>query len=250
VSFVLDEGGAIAYDAPMRRRKTSGRGRGQRRLAFERPQERKVKLGRKKSASSGPSHQAREEFDPRHPLHVTVKLVEGLPSLRWGREYGVIVEALRAGCTRAGRLVEGVFRLVHFSVQGNHMHWIVEAGDRESLARGVGGMCIRIAKALNRLWKRTGEVFAQRYHAHVLGTPSEVRNALAYLYRNAEKHGRKAPPGWMDPCTSARWFDEFNVCPALTRETRPVASALTWLLKEGLRRAGRLWPAPPHATRG
>ena len=77
------------------------------------------KLGRKPSASSGPSHQAREEFDPRHPLHVTVKVVEGLPSLRGIKEFHVIREAMRAGCERAGRLADGVFRLVHFSVQGN-----------------------------------------------------------------------------------------------------------------------------------
>ena len=234
----------------MKKRRASGGGRGQGKLLFKPARKRKgKKLGRKKSPSSGPSHQAREAFDPRHPVHVTVKVLEGLPSLRWGREYGAIVTAMREGCTRPGRLVDGVFRLVHFSVQGNHMHWIVEAGDRESLARGVAGLCVRIAKALNRLWGRKGKVFAQRYHAHVLKTPSEVRNTLAYLFRNAEKHGRKVPPGWMDPCTSARWFD-FDDCPGSTLEARPVALAMTWLLQEGWRRAGPLRLAPPQPARG
>ena len=99
----------------MRKKRDSGGGRGQGKLPFKPARKRKgKKLGRKKSPSSGPSHQAREEFDPRHPVHVTVKVLEGLPSLRWGREYGAIVTAMREGCTRPGRLVEGVFRLVHF----------------------------------------------------------------------------------------------------------------------------------------
>ena len=143
------------------------------------------KLGRKPSASSGPSHQAREEFDQAYPVHVTLKVADGLPSLRGLKAYGVILEAIREACTRPGRLVDGMFRLVHYSVQGNHMHLIVEAGDSECLARGVGGMCTRIAKRLNKLWGRTGVIFPERYHARVLRTPTEVRNAIRYLYRNA-----------------------------------------------------------------
>ena len=100
-------------------------------------------------------------------------------------------------------------------------------------------MCL-FGKGLNKLWGRKGKVFAHRYHVHVLKTPSEVRNAIQYLYRNAEKHGRKVPAGWADPCTSIQWFDGFDDYPCSTTEPRPVAEAKTWLLSQGWRRAGRL----------
>ena len=198
------------------------------------------KVGRPPSPSSGPSHQAREEFSSRHPLHVTLKVLDGLPSLRGLKEFHVIREAFREGSTRPGRLVDGEFRLVHYSVQSNHIHLLVEARDRQSLARGICGLNTRIGKGLNKLWGRKGKVFAHRYHVHVLKTPSEVRNAIQYLYRNAEKHGRKVPMGWADPCTSIKWFDGFDDYPCSTTEPRPVAEAKTWLLSQGWRRAGRL----------
>ena len=205
------------------------------------------KLGRKPSASSGASHQAREEFSSRHPLHVTLKVADGLPSLRGIKAYRVILAAIRESCTRAGRLAEGVFRVVHYSVQGNHIHLIVEAGDLESLARGIGGLCTRIAKSLNKLWGRRGKVFPERYHARVLKTPNEVRNTIRYLYRNAEHHGRNVPPGWADPCSSVIWFDGFEDRRWSPKGERPVAEARTWLLMQGYRLAGPLYLGPQPA---
>ena len=139
----------------------------------------------RKRRSERPSvpHDARPELAARHPVHVTLRLARGLPSLRVGRSYRVLEGAMRAGRERFG------LRLVKYSVQSNHVHMLVEADGRESLSRGMQGLAIRMARALNRTWTRTGKVFADRYHAHVLGTPREVRNALAYVLGNARKHG-------------------------------------------------------------
>ena len=71
---------------------------------------------------------------------------------------------------------------------GNHVHLIVEAPDRKALARAMKGLGVRIARALNRLMKRSGRVIADRYHAHILKTPSEVRHARNYLTTNAHRH--------------------------------------------------------------
>jgi putative transposase len=73
-------------------------------------------------------------------------------------------------------------------VQGNHIHLIVEAENKRALARGMQGLQIRIAKGLNRVMKRRGKVFSDRYHAHILRTPTEVRNALRYVRENHRKH--------------------------------------------------------------
>ena len=79
------------------------------------------------------------------------------------------------------------FRVTHYSVQGNHLHLIVEADDKEALSRGMQGLTIRIARAINRLAKRSGRVFADRFWSRVLATPCEVRHAIAYVLGNAPR---------------------------------------------------------------
>jgi REP element-mobilizing transposase RayT len=61
-------------------------------------------------------------------------------------------------------------RIVHYSIQGNHLHLIVEVDDTVSLSRGVQGLAVRIARRLNALIRRRGAVFVDRYHAHALRT--------------------------------------------------------------------------------
>ena len=48
--------------------------------------------------------------------------------------------AFAGGCERTG------FRLVHFSVQSNHVHLIAEGDCRTSLTRGLQGLAIRMAR--------------------------------------------------------------------------------------------------------
>jgi REP element-mobilizing transposase RayT len=118
------------------------------------------------------SHRKRDVLRGNEPVHVTVRLIDRLPSLRRSGTISALKAVFAAGCDRFG------FRLVHWSVQSNHIHMLVEAADNGSLSRGMQGLMVRIAKALNRLWARKGKVFSDRYHAHILRTPREVRNAL------------------------------------------------------------------------
>lgn len=102
-------------------------------------------------------------------------------------------------------------RLVHYSVQRNHLHLMVEAADRRSLSRGMQGLGVRLAKAVNRALGRSGTVFAERYHARRIRTALEVRQVLQYILNNARRHaaqyGARLADGWLDPCSSAPYFD-------------------------------------------
>ena len=129
------------------------------------------------------SHAKREVLRGHHPVHVTMKLRAGLPSLRRPDELECLREIFRIGGDRRG------MQITHFSVQSNHIHLIIEATHTQSLSRGMQGLAVRMAKKLNRLWNRRGSVFADRFHAHVLYTPRAVRHALAYVLHNARKHG-------------------------------------------------------------
>ena len=157
----------------------------------------------------------------------------------------------------AGARARFGFRLVHFSVQRDHLHLLAEASDRRALSRGLQGLAIRVAKSVNRRLGRHGSVFADRYHARALKTPREARLALRYVLLNARKHERgerRIPAGFVDGCSSAPWFDGWSrprelafVASARVSEA-PVVEPRTWLLRVGFRRAGPLDPddAPGH----
>ncbi len=143
--------------------------------------------GRKpRGARAGVKHVTRTYSSEREPLHVGLRLCRGVPNMQWPRVFKVVQRAFEHAAAQRDD-----FRVTHYSVQGNHMHLIVEADDRTALSRGMQGLTIRIAKALNRLANRTGKVFADRFWSRVLATPREVRNAIAYVLGNTRVHAER-----------------------------------------------------------
>ena len=135
--------------------------------------------GRKpKGAKAGVPH-VRRGFVGKAPVHVTVRMLPHVWNLRSNRSWAVIQRALLAGADRWG------MRLCKFSVQGNHLHLIVEG---PSLGQAMKALGVRVARGLNKMMGRKGRVWADRYHAHVLRTPTEVRNAVHYVVNNYQKH--------------------------------------------------------------
>jgi REP element-mobilizing transposase RayT len=152
--------------------------------------------GRKRVAVRGRVvHRRRPVLKARFPVHVTWRMREDVGWLRKPRCFKALARAFWRGSNRFG------FRLIHYSVQGNHVHLLVEAKDERSLARGMNGLGVRVAKGLNRALERRGRVLEDRYHAHILKTPTEVKRARAYLLANAARH-----IAWRgaDPYTSRR----------------------------------------------
>lgn len=144
------------------------------------------------------SHATRSKLTRHDPTLVTTKLVPGCPNLRNEANAAILQRALDSGAERFG------FRLIEYSIQSNHLHLIVEAQDARSLARGMQGLLVRVAKRLNRAWSRRGKVLIDRYHARILRTPREVRAALVYVLQNARKHGARL--FGIDAWSSGRWF--------------------------------------------
>src|SRR5207245_1890478 len=111
-------------------------------------------------------------------VHVTMRLCAGLPTLRGARTFRALRRVL-AGAREAGT------RVTHYSVMSNHLHMLVEANDRETWMRQMKGLSVRMARGINRVLDRAGQVFADRYHARILRSPREVRNGIAYVLLNA-----------------------------------------------------------------
>jgi len=190
---------------------------------------RRKNAGRKpKGERAGVAHLARPRVSGRVPLHVGLRLVRGLPDLQRRLWFRLVVQS----CERAAARRED-FRVTHYSVQGNHLHLIVEADDRQALSRGMQGLTIRIARAINRRAKRSGRVFADRFWSRVLATPREVRHAIAYVLGNSRKHAERMGL-WITPPPR----DPFSAGPGSDRPG--LHEPRTWLLREGWTRA----PAP------
>ncbi|GAO02883.1 transposase [Anaeromyxobacter sp. PSR-1] len=195
--------------------------------------------GRKpKGARAGVSHHGRPEVTATTPVHVTLRLLPHVWNLRSRRSLRVVEAALSAVRNRL------TFRVVHFSLQGNHLHLLVEAEGAAALSAGMQGLSIRLAKGLNRMMARRGRVFADRYHAHVLRTPAEVRHALAYVLLNHRSHraraGERAGRGTVDPYSSGACFEGWREAVARADAPGVTARPRTWLLATGWRRRGLL----------
>jgi len=181
------------------------------------------------------------------PVHITQKLCDGLPTLRDVR----VLRELNNIFRTVNR--EGWLRVVEYSVQSNHLHMICEVrGGRrstkenvalsleETLGLEIQGLKVSIARRLNRLWGRTGTVFADRYDRVDLTSPRQVRNAIRYVLQNIFRHSSMGPeegPVQPDPFSSGAWFTgwkeaRLRVSPGALIDA-PVCEPETWLLSVG-----------------
>ena len=169
-------------------------------------------------------HRPRENFR-KGTLHVTLRLRREVWNLRTHRCFRALKRAFARGCERFG------YRLIHFSVQGTHIHMIVEAPEVVALGRAMKGLQVRMARALNKVMRRKGAVFADRYHAHLLRSPRETLHAIRYVLDNWVVHARRDNqplPHGVDP-----------YCSDSPNDTGPplVAEAEYWMLCIGVPRA-------------
>jgi REP element-mobilizing transposase RayT len=196
------------------------------------------------AARPSPPHRPRAPHAARWPVHVTMRARDAIPSLRSTHVFSSLRDSLSASHKAA-------FRVVHFSVQSDHIHLVLEGDAPLALVRGVQGLAGRCAKAVNRAAGRRGRVWSSRYHSHALRTPTETRHGFVYVLLNFRKHLR-ASPG-IDPRSSGPWFSGWRTPTLSPRDGAPVALPRTWLAAVGWRRAGGAIalderPAPARAS--
>ena len=204
-----------------------------------------------KGPRAGAPHQQRPFLHARYPVHVTLRVVAAVGNLRPRRVYQAIREATLTTARREN------FRIIHLSIQRNHVHLIVEADDKSALASGMQGFQISAAKHLNAAIskgrpgpRRRGAVFPDRYHAEIITSPTQARHALAYVMANFRKHheDQAGPastwkidwfssavmfPGWAEYGDEAfLWRGPPSYDPLITYQPK------TWLLREGWAKAG------------
>lgn len=197
---------------------------------------RRANAGRKRGARV--AHAPRPEHDFRHPVHITLRAVKGLPSFRTPLLYAAIENSIRA-------MQRADFRINEFSVQDDHVHLISEGDDKHALARGMSSFKVRAARRVKRaLGLASGPIWQERYHRRDLTSPRQVRNALVYVIANYKKHFRRADgTPRIDACSSAPWFGGW-----ISERSRspdapsPVEPSRTWLGRTGWKRHGLIHP--------
>ena len=138
-----------------------------------------------KGKRAGAPHKERPFLHARYPVHVTLRVVAAVGKLRRRCAYQAIREATLTTARRED------FRIVHLSIQHDHIHLLVEADDKRALAAGMQGFQISAAKHLNAAVskgkpgpRRRGTVFPDRYHAEIVTSPTQARHALSYVVIN------------------------------------------------------------------
>lgn len=130
-------------------------------------------------------HRTRETFDRTLPALVTLRMAKSVYNLRSQRSFNVLKRALSGGKDRFGT------RIIHFSVQGNHIHLIVETPGKDSLFRAMKGLGVRVARKMNGMMGRRGRVIGDRYHAGLLRSHRQAVRAVHYVRENHRKHFAK-----------------------------------------------------------
>jgi REP element-mobilizing transposase RayT len=217
------------------------------------------KPGPKRDKRSGSPHRVRPELSGRDPIHVVLRVAQAVGSLRKRWMYAALREATIAVALRELAFEDtGAFRIVHISIQRDHIHLIVEAANKVALSRGMQSFQISAAKHINRAFsakaglavRRRGSVFPDRFHQEVITTPRQARHALAYVLNNWRKHGQdkgELQRTWkVDPFSTGATFggwkelENSDVMWPLRDTYAPLAVYYpkTWLLREGWRRHG------------
>jgi len=155
--------------------------------------------GRKKIYKDLLPHSKRPPISMHYPLHITIKLKPGIKTLRKRDCYKLFRESVKQA------VLFGV-SVVHYSVQSNHVHLIVESKSRTALACGMKSLCIRLAKGINNIHGTIGKIFCDRYYLHILKTPTEVKEALVYVFKNTAKAIKSK--NLFDPFSSILAFKE------------------------------------------
>src|SRR4051812_4678789 len=135
----------------------------------------RANAGRKRGPRPNTPHRARPVHHAWKPVHVTLRA--RITPLR----SQFVFPTVRLALLRAARRDPERFRVVHFSVQPDHLHLVVEAKDARSLSIGMRGLAVRVARYVNDLLGRRGKFWADRWHGRALGSPREMRNVMLYV---------------------------------------------------------------------
>jgi REP element-mobilizing transposase RayT len=170
------------------------------------------RAGRPAKNDPGIRHRSRMKINKPTSFHLTIKVRENKADIQSKK----LLKALHHAIGRA-RLKN--LKVVHYTLEYNHVHLLVETNDHRILHAGMQALGISFSKAINKLKSYKGSVYKHRYHQRRIGSARELKNVLLYIFNNGRKHKR-----------TTRRIDPFN---SLLVEPRlnflfPLEAKLIW----------------------
>lgn len=141
----------------------------------------KRKNAGRKRRSTFASHVRRGRINRQTPVHLTLRLRDGLTGLR-SEKFLAQFRKAAVGATKKG------LRILHYSLQTNHFHILAEADNNQILANAMKSLVTCLAIWLKKMWRRKGSIFSERFHSRILRTPTEVKRVLRYILLNYARH--------------------------------------------------------------
>jgi hypothetical protein len=164
---------------------------------------RRTNAGRRRLRSIGVAHRTRPRIGLKTALHINIKLKASIRNK----------ECLRLLKRSISNARKHGLSVIHYSLQSNHVHLIVESSSNEIMTRGMRSLTITFAKGLKR-----GRVQIERYHLHVLRSLRETRNAVMYVLFNQQTHtGLKK--AYVDSYSSLGWIYDLRKLAQLKKFT-------------------------------
>jgi REP element-mobilizing transposase RayT len=156
--------------------------------------------GRPAIQDRGIRHTKREEIRRETPLHLTIKLI------RADVQNKTVLKALRHAILRAR--LQGL-RIIHYSLEHDHIHLYAESDDNKILARAMKALGGSLIKKINKYFKVKGRCYKTRYHLRILRSATEVKNVINYILKNGIKH--KRTKSVIDPYNSALVLHDYRI---------------------------------------
>ncbi len=169
--------------------------------------------GRKPTMDPGIRHTKRLTFHRTTALHLTIKINKENSGLK-------TIEIAKKIKASFKKLYSNSVNLVHFTIEYDHIHLLVEAKSHLHLGKAMQSFGISLAKKLNYHRKKVGTVYKHRYHQRILKTKTEIKNVINYIFQNGKKHG-----------TNFSKFSQFNSYIHFFSGSLPKSSLLLHQLK-------------------
>ncbi len=209
-----------------------------------------VKLGRPpKGARAGAPHKPRPELTKHQPVHVVLRVVKAIGSLRKRHMYKALREATIAVALRELAYKDmGLFRIVHISIQRDHIHLLVEADHKLALSRGMQSFQISAAKHLNRAVSLRSMEPALRKALSAAKQRGAGENALVRAWRRSDEYRAAMAKRRRGTVFPDRFHQEIITSPKQAR--RALAYVLNnWRKhREDAHDFARTWRVDPYST--
>lgn len=141
------------------------------------------RAGRPAKNDPGIRHSSRMKFSKLTSFHLTIKVRENKADIQSKK----LLKALHHAIARA-RLKN--LKVIHYTLEYNHVHLLVETNDHRILHAGMQALGISFSKAINKVKSLKGHVYKHRYHQRKIGSARELKNVLLYIFNNGKKHKR------------------------------------------------------------